>query len=859
MTDAPIETADTSRERARPDTQEADAPVTDERGEDRAPAPIWSRPAMRALFWAASLIALAGAGVAIALSAQAGWHGFILLCGLASVAFLLLYALAAGETAGRALSGPGKPSVSAPASAVEALPDPVLVTDARGRAVYANTAYRALAREAAGLGAGFGAPTPDRIWPAGGAAAVYRLTRACEAGEIDRREVLPPIKLDGGRMAVFAAEARPTPEGGAVWRFVEERGGAENEAPGAPEWAGEAPVGLFLADGEGRVLAANETLRRWLGRGPEQALKIREMFAGDTARAFAKSRGAGGVVRIDARLTAPDGGESPVVVALEWDQARPPRARGVVYALSSTGAPPDAARRFAESGASAGDTLDEMFAAAPFGVARLDGADPETAIVEDANPALVQLTAGAAVPGARFADLFSAETDAERAQVFDKAMAGRGEPVEARVAAGEEACDVHLFLSASREGKRTAYLIDIGAQKDLERQFAQGAKMQAVGQLAGGVAHDFNNMLTVIRLGTDDLLTRHPVGDPSYQSLQQINSTVHRAAGLVKKLLAFSRKQTFKVETLELPDFLSGLTMLLRPMLEESVKLEIRHGRDVPMVRADATQLENAIMNLATNGRDAMKSSSGGTLEIASEAVDSEDVRRAGAPEPKDGRWAAIRVSDEGCGMDAETLSKIFEPFFTTKAPGEGTGLGLSTVYGIVKQSGGFLFADSEPGRGTTFTIYLPEHVPDAAERERAETAKVEAEREPEPSDLAGRGRILLVEDEAGVRQLAAQSLVKRGYEVIEAGDGEEALEILEDEPGAFDLIVSDVVMPGLDGPGLLEKARDYLGEARVIFISGYAEEEFSHTLSSEAEVSFLAKPFTVQKLAERVKRELTR
>ena len=237
--------------------------------------------------------------------------------------------------------------------------------------------------------------------------------------------------------------------------------------------------------------------------------------------------------------------------------------------------------------------------------------------------------------------------------------------------------------------------------------------------------------------------------------------------------------------------------------------------------------------------------------------VDADTVRNAGAPNPREGDWLAIAVTDEGHGMDKATMEKIFEPFFTTKEAGKGTGLGLATVYGIVKQSGGFLFADSEVGVGTTFTIYLPGHEPteeEAVELEQAEVAKTV---EKAPSDLSGRGRILLVEDEDAVRQIAAKTLVKRGYEVVEACDGEEAFEILEDEKEGFDLMISDVVMPGLDGPGLLKKARDLLKDTRIVFISGYAAEQFSETLSKEQDVSFLPKPFTLTQLAEKVKEEL--
>jgi two-component system cell cycle sensor histidine kinase/response regulator CckA len=323
--------------------------------------------------------------------------------------------------------------------------------------------------------------------------------------------------------------------------------------------------------------------------------------------------------------------------------------------------------------------------------------------------------------------------------------------------------------------------------------------------------------------------------------------------------LAFSRKQTFRNTVFDLADVLSDCSVMLGQILEETVRLEIRHGRDLPLVRADRHQIDNILVNLATNARDAMKSNGGGQLTIRTEGLDSGAVRRAGGVSAKDGRWAAIHVTDTGCGMDAETKKKIFEPFFTTKASGEGTGLGLATVYGVVKQSGGYLFVESEPGAGTTFSIYLPGHVPNA-EEEAEIVAEAEAKTEEvKPADLAGHGRILFVEDEDAVRGIAAKTLVKRGYEVVEACDGEEALEILEENPESFDLLISDVVMPGLDGPSLLKEARPYLGNARIIFISGYAKEEFSDTLSSDLEISFLPKPFDIQQLAERVKQELGR
>ncbi len=842
---------------------EAAAGPAPEPGAPSRPAPAWLRPAARIAFWGAGVGALAAAGLALAAS-SAGWHGFVLLAGIASVAFLLLYALAAGEGAGRALAAPGRSERAESAlarAALEAVADPVLVADARGRAIWANPAYHALARKAVGLGAALGAPTPDRVWPGSASAPIYRLARAAAKGE-SAREILPALDAEGPG---FVAVVNPMDEGRAVWRFSEARGTGE-DAPPAPDWSEHAPVGLFLADAEGRVLSANATLRRWTGAGADQALKLADFLAGDMAKTLVRTRGAQGVKRLDARMLAREGVETPVVVALEWDEARPPRMRGVVYGLSQTGAPPGVEQAIASQTAGrTGRTFDDMFASAPFGVARLDGVDPQDAIIEDSNPALVQFSAGAAIPGARFADLFdwSGEEDAEA--VFAAALSGSGEPVGLSLKAGEDARDVHLFLAPARSGGRVAYIVDVSPLKALERQFAQAAKMQAVGQLASGVAHDFNNMLTVINLNTDMLLASHPVGDPSYFELQRIRSTVARARGMVRKLLAFSRKQTLRTETVDVTDAVSDCGVLLRQILEEWVRLDIRHGRDLPFIKVDRTELDNAIVNLATNARDAMREQGGGALTVTTEALDAEAVRAAGATDPRPGPWAAIHVADEGTGMDEDTLAKIFEPFFTTKPAGQGTGLGLATVYGIVKQFGGYLFARSEVGKGTTFSIYLPGHAAepetdtDDAAEDVPDRRPAPAAPDPAPADMAGRGRILFVEDEVQVREIAAKLLVKRGYEVVEACDGEEALEILEDEPGGFDLIISDVMMPGLNGPAFLEKAGDKIGEARIIFISGYAEEEFSQMLSSAKGVSFLPKPFSLSALAAQVKEQLSK
>jgi two-component system cell cycle sensor histidine kinase/response regulator CckA len=395
----------------------------------------------------------------------------------------------------------------------------------------------------------------------------------------------------------------------------------------------------------------------------------------------------------------------------------------------------------------------------------------------------------------------------------------------------------------------------------MEHRLAQTSKMQAVGQIAGGVAHELNNFLLVITLNCDALLARHPVGDPSYGELQSIQNTSARAAELVKMLLAYARKQTFRRDVLDVGAVLTEFAVLMRQVLDERIVFDITHGRDLPNVRADKQQLETVFMNLVTNARDAvlMSGKGKGSVTVRTKRATTQDVRAAlkglSITDIDECDWAMISVTDTGTGMSPDVATKIFEPFFTTKEQGKGTGIGLATVYGIIKQSDGFIALDSVENEGTTFHVFLPATTAEEASGEVA--APVGATPESRPMDLAGRGRILLVEDEEGVRNIATRLLTQRGYQVTSAGDGEEALEILENDPNSFDLVLSDVVMPGLDGPSLLKAAKPYLGHARIVFMSGYAEQDFAQTLEDERSISFLPKPFTLAQLAERVKMEL--
>jgi two-component system cell cycle sensor histidine kinase/response regulator CckA len=392
-------------------------------------------------------------------------------------------------------------------------------------------------------------------------------------------------------------------------------------------------------------------------------------------------------------------------------------------------------------------------------------------------------------------------------------------------------------------------LKDNSEEAKLKRQVAQATKMQVVGQLAGGVAHDFNNILTAIIGHCDLMLMRHTPGDSDYDDIQQIKSNSNRAAGLTRQLLAFSRQQTLRPQVLQLPDVVSEVSHLLKRLLGETVELIVKHGRNLGPVRADPGQLEQVIINLAVNARDAIASKGSGTLTIQTYSVKSDQVAELGSDILPIADYSALSVADTGSGIAPSVLGKIFEPFFTTKEVGKGTGLGLSTVYGIVKQSGGFIFADSKVGEGTRFVIYLPVH------REEASPAKARKAAKPKENELWGSGTVLLVEDEPMVRGVAERALSRHGYTVITADNGEDALEILHGGQ-QIDLLVSDVVMPGMDGPTMVAEARKDQPELKVLFMSGYAEEQLRKSLNVD-NASFLPKPFSVQELAEAAKRAL--
>ncbi len=606
-----------------------------------------------------------------------------------------------------------------------------------------------------------------------------------------------------------------------------------------------------VAGPDGRVHAANASWRAALGdlkRLPRNGHAAPGLFAAlAKARKGEISRAAVKVGREEWPVSVAPLGAGRFLLRLDAGAGETLRITAPVAVVPAAATPP------AVVSPSGPAVLDAFAAASPFGAAMLEGPEVFGAVIVEANPALTAMTGGKAASGIVFGDLID---PASRIDAGFGAGEGRAGPIEVRLAHDPMQIS-HLYL-ARTDGRLVAYLVDVTEQKQIELQLAQSMKMQAIGQMAAGIAHDFNNLLTAIQLRLDELLERHSLGDPSYEGLTSIKGASARAADLVRKLKTYSRQETVQREVLDLGEMISDFEVLLRRLLRENVRLDTDYGRDLPLVKADKGQLEIAVMNLTLNAQDALISAKGGgKVWLKTAKVTYAEAAALGYGGPPMGEMAMIEVADDGPGIPDAVIGKIFDPFFTTKAVGEGTGLGLAQVFGIVKQSDGWIEVLSRPGEGATFRIFLPVHIPSAIAPRPVSVPAATMARPRPARDLSGNGRILFVEDEEAVRGIAATLLRKRGYEVIEASDGEQALILAEENAGEIDLLISDVMMPGMDGPTLLKKARIHLGDAPVMFISGYAEAEFSDLLEGETGVSFLPKPLDIKTLAERVKQQL--
>jgi two-component system cell cycle sensor histidine kinase/response regulator CckA len=764
--------------------------------------------------------------------------------------------------------------------------DGILVTDADGRVLYANAAYLDL----------IGAADANDIRPvervfigdADASEAIYRLLKAAREGKRLQEEVrVPGIK---GRPARWLRlRVRPLGEGKrtsqlTVWSLSDvtrERERQENvfqELQHAIDYLDHAPAGFFSVDASGDVVYLNATLANWLDQDLAQVgsggLKLADLVAGDGAALLTTLRAPPGELTtevLDLDLKTRSGRTLPVrlfhKLAFGADGTPGASRTLVLNRARDDGTDPQRAAEI---------RFMRFFHHTPMAIATVDR---EGGIVRT-NPLFARLFhnllrrahgdgSGRSISGiVAERDRPAIETAiAEAAQgkgdiaPVDAALAGEG------LAAGGERF-ARFYVTAVEEEERDqeaaiVYLLETTEQRELETKVTQQQKMELVGQLAGGIAHDFNNVLSAIILATDFLLNAHKPTDPSFQDIMQIKQNANRAASLVRHLLAFSRKQTMRPQVLDVGEVLSDLTMLLRRLIGEKVALDVVHGRDLWPVKVDISQFEQVIVNLAVNARDAMPD--GGRLTLRTANVTARDCERYHAKGMPAADYVLVEVVDTGTGIPASIVDKIFEPFFSTKEVGKGTGLGLSTVYGIIKQTGGFVYVDSVEHKGSTFRIFLPRHVVGAQEAAAERLADVaplapvevgaaEESKRAASADLTGRGTILLVEDEDGLRALNARGLASRGYTVLEAGNGVEAIEVLEKADGRVDLVVSDVVMPEMDGPTLLRELRSRIPGLKIIFVSGYAEDAFQKHLPADGQFAFLPKPFTLKQLVAAVK-----
>jgi len=803
--------------------------------------------------------------------AKAEPYTVALLAVLATLAVFLLFAFAAGIL--RLSARPAKRPLLA--AVVDHASEGFLVTDPDGRVVYANAAYLELvgasdARDVRPVERAF-------MGDAAVSEAVYRLLKAAREGRRAQEEVrVNAQRGDSGRW--LRIRVRPLGQGKresrmTVWslsdvtRDLERHENVFQELQHAIDYLDHAPAGFFSAEGNGNIVYINATLANWLDYDLAQVgsggLKLEQIVAGEGAALLTTIAAVPGDVKteiLDIDLKTRGGRTVPVRLfhkVVFGPDGTPGASRTLVINRARDGS--------IDSQRAAEVRFVRFFQNTPMAIATVD----KQGRIVDSNARFARLL-HPVFNGEAWKDRSILSVVAERDRgaleaAIRTAAEGQSEidPVEAALeGAGERYAS--FFVTAVEDEKQRdreaaiVYALETTQQRTLENQVNQQQKMETIGRLAGNIAHDFNNLLGAIMMATDFLLNAHRPTDPSFQDIMHIKQNANRAASLVRQLLAFSRKQTLRPQVIDLGEALSDLTVLLRRLIGENVTLDVPQVRDLWPVKADVGQFEQVIINLAVNARDAMPL--GGKLTLRTSNVSVDDVQHRHKDMPADD-YVLVEVEDTGIGIAPEIIDKIFDPFYTTKDVGKGTGLGLSTVYGIVKQTGGFIYVDSEVGKGTIFRIFLPRYVPSADEVEAPQlpetTASASAaagEMHAAATDLTGRGTILLVEDEEGLRALNARGLQSRGYTVIEAGNGIEALQEMEKRGGEVDIVVSDVVMPEMDGLALMKELKKRKPEIKIIFVSGYAEDAFDKNLPDQTQFNFLPKPFTLKQLVRVVK-----
>jgi two-component system cell cycle sensor histidine kinase/response regulator CckA len=800
----------------------------------------------------------------------------VFLAVLATIGVFGLFALASGILQ---LSS-ARPAQPLTKSVVDDAFDGVVVTDHEGRVIYANSAYLDLI----GATDAQDARPVERVFigDADASEAIYRLLKAAREDERSQEEVRI-AGLEGRPARWLRMKVRPLKPGkGAAgltaWSLSDvtrDRELQENffqVMQRAIDYLDHAPIGFFSADVRGDVVYLNATLATWLGQDLAQVgsggLKLADLLSGDGAALLTTLRGTPGEVKTevhDLDLKTRSGGTLPVRLL----------HRLAFAADGSPGASRTAVlNRARDDGAAAEVRFMRFFHHTPMAIATIDR-DGGIVRTNALFARLFQSMLSGTSKDRSIRAIVSRANWPELEAAIGQAAQGKGDiaPVDAMLAgdttlAGKDERFGRFYVIAVAKQERDqeaaiVYVLETTEQRVLEARLIQQQKMDSIGQLVGGIAHDFNNMLNVIIAANDMLLGTLKPTDPSFHFVMEIRQSANKSATLVRHLMAFSRRQTLRPEVLDLGEVLTDLNVVLKRLLSEKIGLKVEHGRDLWPVKADRMQFEQVITNLAVNARDAMPN--GGQLKLRSANVTAQECARYHTKGMPAADYVMVEVADTGTGIPEGIQRQIFEPFFTTKEVGKGTGLGLSTVYGIIKQTGGFIYFDTGENKGTTFRIFLPRHIPTA--REIAPPIQPElpaisgvleaAERVRRAAsvDLTGEGTILLVEDEDSLRALNAKGLTSRGYTVLEASNGVEAITMLEKADGKVDLVVSDVVMPEMDGPTLLRELRQRNPDMKIIFVSGYAEDAFQKHLPADGSPpDFLAKPFTLKQLVQKVK-----
>jgi two-component system cell cycle sensor histidine kinase/response regulator CckA len=827
-------------------------------------------------------VGLAIAGVALAMLNREEAEPFVLVI-LAGLSVVGVFALFAGAV-GILRFGERSARNDITKALVDNLPQGALVTTARGKIVYANQAYSRIL----GTGEDKSPVTIERAFSGSPKVAeqIFRLTRAARQGSM-LEEVFSDSSLgsigdseDATRWFRISVRQIPMRPGKSnrnahiLWLIDDVTGERRNEDSAFEslqqmiDYLDDAPAGFLSADRSGKIGYMNATMARWLGRDLSEVadgtLELSNIIFGDASSLLAGTSGASSPSKkqeLEADLVRRDG-TSFASRILYRAAAQSDGDDGLSHMIVIDQSEDQSTENDARA---AKARFTRMFHATPIAIATVD----ERGRIGDTNAAFARMFSHAGgnyqAGETALSSLVGDDDKSVLTKALDAARSGQVdiEPVDLVLGdSGERSGRFYFSATPALDGEEAAVIvhaIDTTEQRELEVQFAQSQKMQAVGQLAGGIAHDFNNVLTAIIGFSELLLANHRPTDPAFQDIMNIKQNANRAAGLVRQLLAFSRQQRLRPQVLSLSDVLADLTILLERLLSEKTELDLQSGRDLWLVKADLHQFEQVIINLAVNARDAMPG--GGKLTIRTSNITERESVQLDHKGMEPGEYVLCEVTDTGTGMPQEVMDKIFEPFFSTKEVGKGTGLGLSTVYGTVKQTGGYVYPHSDgEGMGTTFRVYLPRHISSEAD-EALDAIGAEPEADQEKTkivqatkDLTGSGTILLVEDEEAVRSFAARALEGRGYTVLQAGTGAEALEVLEENDSEVDLVVSDVVMPEMDGPTLLNKLRETLPDIKIIFISGYAEEAFKNNLEGDENFAFLPKPFSLKQLAAAVK-----